>query len=110
MLKNNNNNLRNTRDIEYCEKNIYTTKENTTNTTEWDFQMHILRHWDKFFEKEWQNLHMLRSKNKTFHRKEAHVIHAFYKEKKKNSYANNRIIAILLLEFWYFKNVHKQCN
>lgn len=110
MLKNNNNNLRNTRDIEYCEKNIYTTKENTTNTTEWDFQMHILRHWDKFFEKEWQNLHMLRSKNKTFHRKEPHVIRAFYKEKKKNSYANNRIIAILLLEFWYFKNVHKQCN
>lgn len=34
MLKNHNNNLRNTRDIEYCEKNIYTTKENTTNTTE----------------------------------------------------------------------------
>lgn len=34
MLKNNN--LRNTRDIEYCEKkkHIYTTKENTTNTTE----------------------------------------------------------------------------
>lgn len=45
---------------------------------------------------------MLRPKNKTFHREDAHVICGFYKEK-----TAMLIIAILFSEVCYFKNIYK---
>lgn len=48
---------------------------------------------------------MLRPKNKTFHRKEAHVICGFYKAK-----PVRLIIVILFSEACHFKNVHKSSS